>query len=117
MTNTPKSKSRTQIGCLLTLIGFSAFLAVTNHPYVAAQIGIAFGLLALVSLFLRVGWFVPFAIAGVYLGMLVLDPPVKHGAYEAQMNETVCCILAGALVGFAIGITIDVFQYRHRQDT
>jgi hypothetical protein len=60
-----------------------------------------------VSIFLRVGWFVPFTIAGFYFGLFVLNPPVKGGTIEYQMHETVGWILVGTVGGFIIGAVID----------
>ena len=101
-------KTRSQIGCLIVLVCFSAFLALVSYPSGASRLAAAFGLLALTSIFLRVGWFVPFTIAGSYFGMLVLDPPLKGGTIDSQMDQTVRCILVGTIVGFAVGALIDV---------
>ena len=110
---TEKHKTRTQMGCLVALISFSVFLAFTAYPYGVWRFGAAFGTLALVSVFLRVRWFVPFTIAGVYFGMFVLDPAVKGGTIESQMNETVGYIVLGSLVGFVIGVSIDIGRRPH----
>lgn len=113
--NAVRHKTRTQMGCLVALICFSAFLAFTAYPYGVWRFGAAFAILALASVFLRVGWFVPFTIAGAYFGMFVLDPPVKGGTIESQMNETVGCILFGSVAGFVIGASIDMARRPDRR--
>ena len=47
-------------------------------------------------------------IAGCYLGMTVLDPTIKGGTIESQMQETVNCIVTGTLIGFGIGAFLDI---------
>lgn len=103
-------KSRLHIGCLLAILVFSAYLAIVTYPSGAWKFGAAFGSLAFASIFLRVGWFVPFAIAGAFLGMS-LDAQPKGGTVESQMQETVKSILGGTICGFVIGAMIDL---RHK---
>ncbi len=79
-------------GCLISLVLFSAYVAIVAHPAGAWKFGAAFAALALVSIVLRVGWFVPFTIAGTYAGMM-LDAGVKGGTIESQMQETVTSIV------------------------
>lgn len=112
--NTLRNKTRTQMGMLCALIVCSAFLAFTAYPNGIWRFGAAFGMLAFASIFLPVGWVVPFTIAGAYFGMFVLDSTVKGGTIESQLNETVGCILLGTLVGFAIGAVLDVSRTGHR---
>ena len=108
--NTIRSNSKSQLGCLFVLVCFSALLAFTAYPDPLWGFGAAFGLLALFSIFRPVGWFLPCTIAGVYLGVFVLDSPVKGGTIESQMKETIGCILFGAIVGFVFGACIDARQ-------
>jgi hypothetical protein len=103
-----RHKTASQIGCLIALVCFSALLAINAYPYLSWKFGAAFGLLTFASLFLSVGWFVPFTIAGSYFGMFVLDPSIKGGTIESQMNETAGSIVMGTIVGFAIGAMIDL---------
>lgn len=111
MNSTPP-KSRLQIGCLSALVLFSAHIAIIAFPYREWTYGAALGTLALVSLFLRVGWFVALTIAGFYFGLFVLDSQVKGGTAETQMRETIYCILTGTIGGFFIGSLIDKFKKR-----
>ena len=62
-----------------------------------------------------VGWSVPFAIAGTYVGLL-LDARVKGGTIESQMYESVLSIVVGTVVGFMIGAHIDSTQRWRGQD-
>lgn len=95
-----------QIGCLVALVLFSTYVALVTYPFGAWKFGAAFGTLAFVSIFLRVGWFVPFTIAGAYAGM-ILDARVKGGTLDSQMQETVMSVVVGTVLGFTIGGTID----------
>ncbi len=108
----PKPESPRRIGCLIALILFSAYSAAMLYTTSSGpwQFFAAFGTLAFASIFLRVGWFVPFAIAGAYFGMLS-DVRVKHGPIESQMEQTVTSIVAGTIFGFVIGAVIDTFRY------
>ena len=102
-------RSRSQRGCLFALVCFSAYVAAFAYcPFWERKLGVALGLHALVCLLLRVGWVIPFMIAGCYLGMTVLDPTIKGGTIESQMQETVNCIVTGTLIGFGIGAFLDI---------
>ena len=101
-------------GCLFALVLFSAYAAIVAYPFGAWKFGAALGGLAFVSIFLRVGWFVPFTISGTYVG-LVLDARVKGGTIESQMQETVTSIVAGAICGFVVGALIDSGMFAQRQ--
>ena len=89
------------------MVLFSSFVALAEFPSYPWRFGIALAILATVSIFLRVGWFVPFTIAGSYFGMIVLDPPVKGGTVDSQMNQTVMCVVLGTIGGFVIGAVLD----------
>lgn len=113
-----KHETRPPIGCLVALICFSGLFALTTYPYGFWRLDAAFGLLALFSIFVRVGWFVPLTIAGAYFGLELFDPLIQGGTMRPQLNETVGCIIFGAVVGFAFGATIDASRHaRHRQIT
>jgi hypothetical protein len=112
-TSTAKHKTRFQKGCLVMLVCFFAFLALSAYPHDEWRFGAVFGLISLVSLFLRVGWVVPLTIAGIYFGM-ILDPPVKDGNMESRYKKTVCNILFGAIAGFAAGAFIDATRDARR---
>ncbi|APZ96642.1 hypothetical protein Fuma_06315 [Fuerstiella marisgermanici] len=100
------------IGCLVALVFFSTYVALVTYPFGAWKFGAALGALAFLSIFLRVGWFVPFAIAGTYAGIM-LDARVKGGTIESQMQETIVSIVVGTVSGFAIGVTIDSMSRLH----
>ena len=106
-----RKKSRIQIACLLVLAAFSAFIAIRMFPYGFGRLGLAFTILSLASLFLRVGWFVPFTIAGTYAGIM-MDARVKGGSIESQMWETVTSIVFGAVIGFAFGGFLDLLAVK-----
>lgn len=95
-----------QIGCLVTLVLFSTYVAFVTYPFGAWKFGAALGTLAFISIFLRVRWLVPFAIAGTYAGLL-LDARVKGGTIESQMHGTVMSIVMGTACGLAVGAMID----------
>ncbi|MCB0909966.1 MAG: hypothetical protein KDB63_22950, partial [Nocardioidaceae bacterium] len=105
-------KPMLQIGCLVALVLFSTYVALVTYPFGAWKFGAALGTLAFVSIFLRVGWLVPFAVAGTYAGLL-LDARVKGGTIESQMHETVMSIVTGTAYGFAIGAMIDRIKRSH----
>lgn len=107
MNSSVPKRPRSLIGCLILIVLFSAFNALVTFPYGVVAFG-SFGVIALVSIFLRVGWCVPFTIAGFYFGMFVLNPSLKHGPIDAQMYETVGLVATGTVVGFGIGITLDM---------
>lgn len=106
-----QDRSRTKSGCLLALFSFSVCLSLIIYPMEFWWWFIVFGLHALVSLFFRVGWVIPFTMAGVYFGMLVLDAPgFSEGPAYWQMRKTVSCILAGTVIGFGVGVTFDMIH-------
>ena len=109
-------KSRLRLGCLTLLVAFSAFIAFMTFPYRTWPFGAGLGTLAFVSIFLRVGWLVPFTIAGFYCGLFVLDPVVKGGTSETQMYETVTYVFFGTIIGFVIGAAMDYFQSQQKGD-
>jgi hypothetical protein len=106
----PPSGSRLQIGCSVALVLFSAYLAVVAYPSRGWLWGASLGAVALLSVVIRVGWVIPCTIAGVYVGMCVLDPPIKGGDPESQMMETVSAICIGTVLGMAVGFLIDVYN-------
>jgi hypothetical protein len=107
-----RTPSLPKIGCLIALVVFSGYVAIVSYPAGAWRLGAAFAALAFASIFLRVGWFVPFAIAGTYTGM-ILDARVKGGTIESQMQETVTSIVVGTICGFVIGAFIDASRRSH----
>lgn len=101
-------RSRAKSGCLIALLCFSIFLSAIVYPIDIWWWFIVFGLHALVSLFLRVGWVIPFTMAGIYFGIIVLDAPgITGGTWESRMEKTVTSILAGTVIGFGVGYTLD----------
>lgn len=107
MNPTHSRKPHFKNGCLFALAVFSAYCAVTEFPHPLWMFVAALGTLALVSIFLRFGWVVPFTIAGVYIGMIVLDP-VMGRVLEIRMWETFfASIVLGAITGFGIGAVAD----------
>ena len=70
----------------------------------------AFGVLAFVSLFLRVGWTVPFTLAGSYFGVAVGFPAVASGPWGSEGPRVLICTAIGIVVGFVIGASIDRSQ-------
>jgi hypothetical protein len=109
----PPSGSRLQIGCSVALVLFSAYVAVVAYPHQAWLLGASLGGVALLSVVIRVGWVIPCTIAGVYVGMCVLDPAIKGGDPESQMMETVGAICIGTVLGMAVGFLIEGYtRYR-----
>ena len=105
-----QSNLRPPVGCLALLLIFSAFVAVAAYPSGVSILGAAFGGVALLCIFLKFGWWVPFTIAGCYFGMFILDPAVKGGDLEYQMRETANAIVTGTILGSFVGAVIDVLQ-------
>lgn len=99
-------KSRLQIGCLALLALFSLYLVAVAFPRGIGRLGAAFAILSIACVFLRVGWFAIGAMAGTYVGM-IMDNTVKGGSIESQMQETVVCIAAGAIIGCIVGCFVD----------
>lgn len=71
--------------------GVSNYLACMSAPIEPriCNVGSRFVtcLYAFVSIFLRVGWIVPFTIAGFYFGAIVLDSPMPGGTAESTIRE------------------------------
>ncbi len=88
-----------------------------NYPDGSWQVGVALGLHSLISLFLPVGWVVTLTIAGTYFGLIVLDSPMKSGAFESKTTETICSMFFGTAAGFAIGASIDASSRSRRRYT
>jgi len=105
--NSHSRNRRWRTGCLTMLVLFSTFVAIAAYPRRPWIFGSVLGTLAFVSIFLRVGWFVPFTIAGFYFGLMILDPLVKGGDALSRMLETVFYILVGTAGGFVIGALLD----------
>ena len=100
-------RSKWQLAFTWLLLTFSVYVAVITHPSGPSQLAVSMGVAAFLALVLRVGWVIPCIIAGVYVGFM-MDPDVKGGTFESQMFETVAFICGGAIVGFAVGLAIDV---------
>ena len=107
MRSPPPTERQQQLGCLLLLLLFSTVVAAGFYPYGAWRFGAVFGGVALACMFLKVGWWAPFTIAGVYFGMFILDPAVKGGDLESQMRETAGAVVMGAVGGFLLGFVMD----------
>ena len=73
------------------------YVAIVDYSFVASQVGTALGIIAFVSIFLRVGWFVPFTIAGFWTAWSI--------SFIAP-NWDVKLVL-GTVCGFVIGAIID----------
>ena len=102
---------------VLTLLNVlvSASLGIAVYPRKGWYLCAAMGSVSAASLLLRCGWVVPCTIAGVYFGLLFLDPPVKGGTAESQMYETVGNIFVGTILGLGVGLFLDLFGKRDVQ--
>lgn len=109
MTDVSDDHSRAKRGCLGTLVLFSAVLAAGAYPHDWWFLWfILFGLHALVSIFVSVGWVIPFTMAGTYFGMFVLVSPIRGGSIESKMQEEVAGIIVGTFIGFCSGCAADL---------
>ena len=104
--NAAKPKTPLQFGCLSLLVAFSILFAFMFYPYLAWKFGAGLAFFAFVSLFLRVGWVVPFTIAGFYFGISILDPLLVDRLSDRSMPHLVC-ILVGTIGGAVLGAKID----------
>jgi hypothetical protein len=64
---------------------------------------------ALAAVF-RWGWLVPCVAFGMLFGAEILDPCVKGGTIDSQMQETVGHISCGTFLGLAIGGAVDAIR-------
>jgi hypothetical protein len=101
------TRSPSRIAFTLLLVAFSAFSAFQTYPFRAWLFSAGLGVVALIIVFLRVGWTVPCMIAGSYVGE-IFDAGVKGGTAESKMWEAVHAIAVGTAIGFALGIAVDV---------
>ncbi len=99
-------KSRIQVGYLVVLVSLSSFVAIRSYPHASFVCFLGFGAISLLSIIVRVGWFVPCTICGVYCGIFV-DATTKHGTFEWQMYGTVLTVLASTTIGLVLGILLD----------
>lgn len=98
-----------QSGCLVVGL-FSICAAINYYPSPASRLGVALGIIAFVSIFLRVGWFVPFTIAGIWAGIISTQwiyPIVS------DFREYFTPLVVGTVFGFAIGAMIDLMKPSH----
>lgn len=102
-------RSRWQLAITWILLAFSVYVAVFTDPSLPSRLATLMGIAAFLALVLRVGWVIPCIIAGVYVGFM-MDPDVKGGTLESQILETVAFICGGAIVGFVVGLGIDVYK-------
>jgi hypothetical protein len=52
-------------------------------------------------------WLVPCVVLGILVGMFVLDPAVKGGTKDSQMDETCINVAVGTFVGLLVGLIAD----------
>ena len=110
-----RKRSLYRIVFTLLVVAFSGLLAEGAYPHRAWLLGASLGVVAAITLSLRVGWTIPSMIAGTYAG-LVADAHVKGGTLESQMWETVSAMVLGAMVGLFAGLVIDTIGCDTRED-
>jgi hypothetical protein len=95
-------------------IGFTVLVAIlcglfgsTDIPRIDSRIYIGMGVMAIISIFLRGGWTVPFMLAGVCFGTLV-DGGIKSGDPESILWDSVFTYIAYTFIGLIVGVIIDL---------
>ncbi len=106
ITKVVPTRSPSRIVFTLLLVAFSGFSAFQTYPCGVSLLSVGLGVVAFITVFLRVGWTIPCMIAGVYVGE-ICDATVKGGTEESQMWETVHAITVGTAIGLALGLAVD----------
>ena len=110
----PSKHSAYRIGFTLFLVVLSALFAVGVYPQRPWLLGASLGTVAIITVFLRVGWTISCMIAGTYVGFF-LDLGIKSGDHESQMMETASLIIMGTVVGLIVGLFIE-FSWNGREE-